>query len=96
MFFHTQHERFIVNGSHDAEKLQDLLDGFIRKYVLCPECDNPETDLKVQTKKGTISQSCKACGFHGPLEVHHKVTDDTYSFFIRRWKNHSFLNEIFD
>lgn len=68
-----QHERFIVNGSHDAEKLQDLLDGFIRKYVLCPECDNPETDLKVATKKGTISQSCKACGFHGPLEVHHKV-----------------------
>lgn len=68
-----QHERFIVNGSHDAEKLQDLLDGFIRKYVLCPECDNPETDLKVLAKKGTISQSCKACGFHGPLEVHHKV-----------------------
>lgn len=62
-----------MNGSHDAEKLQDLLDGFIRKYVLCPECDNPETDLKVSTKKGTIAQSCKACGFHGPLEVHHKV-----------------------
>lgn len=71
--FDYKHERFIVNGSHDAEKLQDLLDGFIRKYVLCPECDNPETDLKVQAKKGTISQSCKACGFHGPLEVHHKV-----------------------
>ncbi|XP_055312830.1 eukaryotic translation initiation factor 5 [Sitodiplosis mosellana] len=71
--FDYKHERFIVNGSHDPEKLQDLLDGFIRKYVLCPECDNPETDLKVQSKKGTISQSCKACGFHGPLEVHHKV-----------------------
>lgn len=24
-------------------------------------------------KKGTISQGCKACGFHGPLEVQHKV-----------------------
>lgn len=68
-----QNERFIVNGSHDATKLQDLLDGFIRKYVLCPECDNPETDLIVAAKKGTISQGCKACGFHGPLEVHHKV-----------------------
>lgn len=71
--FDYKHERFIVNGSHDADKLQDLLDGFIRKYVLCPECDNPETDLKVQSKKGTISQTCKACGFHGPLTVHHKV-----------------------
>lgn len=67
-----QNERFIVNGSHDATKLQDLLDGFIRKYVLCPECDNPETELLV-AKKGTISQGCKACGFHGPLDVQHKV-----------------------
>lgn len=71
--FDYKNERFIVNGSHDATKLQDLLDGFIRKYVLCPECDNPETDLLVAAKKGTISQGCKACGFHGPLEVHHKV-----------------------
>ncbi|XP_059610748.1 eukaryotic translation initiation factor 5 [Phlebotomus argentipes] len=68
-----KNERFIVNGSHDAAKLQDLLDGFIRKYVLCPECDNPETELLVSTKKGTISQGCKACGYHGALEVNHKV-----------------------
>jgi len=70
--FDYKNERFIVNGSHDAEKLQDLLDGFIRRFVLCPECDNPETDLKV-SKSGTISQGCKACGFHGPLKVVHKV-----------------------
>lgn len=30
--FDFKNERFIVNGSHDAVKLQDLLDGFIRKY----------------------------------------------------------------
>ncbi|XP_058827067.1 eukaryotic translation initiation factor 5 [Topomyia yanbarensis] len=71
--FDYKNERFIVNGSHDANKLQDLLDGFIRKFVLCPECDNPETELLVSSKKGTISQGCKACGFHGPLEVNHKV-----------------------
>ncbi|XP_053684520.1 eukaryotic translation initiation factor 5 [Sabethes cyaneus] len=71
--FDYKNERFIVNGSHDANKLQDLLDGFIRKFVLCPECDNPETELLVSAKKGTISQGCKACGFHGPLEVNHKV-----------------------
>lgn len=71
--FDYKNERFIVNGSHDANKLQDLLDGFIRRYVLCPECDNPETELLVSSKKGTISQGCKACGFHGPLEVNHKV-----------------------
>ncbi|XP_076238745.1 eukaryotic translation initiation factor 5 [Calliopsis andreniformis] len=71
--FDFKNERFIVNGSHDATKLQDLLDGFIRKYVLCPACDNPETELMVSSKKMTISQGCKACGYHGLLESNHKL-----------------------
>ncbi|CAH2090606.1 unnamed protein product [Euphydryas editha] len=71
--FDFKNERFIVNGSHDSAKLQDLLDGFIRKFVLCPECDNPETELIVSTKRNTISQGCKACGYHGPLEFNHKL-----------------------
>ena len=43
--FDTKNDRYIVNGSHDAEKLQFLLDGFIKKFVLCNECSNPETNL---------------------------------------------------
>uniref|UniRef100_A0A8D3BZ80 Eukaryotic translation initiation factor 5 n=1 Tax=Scophthalmus maximus TaxID=52904 RepID=A0A8D3BZ80_SCOMX len=43
--FDSKNDRYIVNGSHEANKLQDMLDGFIRKFVLCTECDNPETDL---------------------------------------------------
>ncbi|KAL1509333.1 hypothetical protein ABEB36_004089 [Hypothenemus hampei] len=71
--FDFKNERFIVNGSHDAVKLQDLLDGFIRKFVLCPECENPETELIVSTKKNTVSQGCKACGYHGLLISNHKL-----------------------
>ncbi|CAK1543282.1 unnamed protein product [Leptosia nina] len=71
--FDFKNERFIVNGSHDSSKLQDLLDGFIRKFVLCPECDNPETELIVSTKRNTISQGCKACGYHGQLDFNHKL-----------------------
>lgn len=37
--------RYIVNGAHEGPRLQDMLDGFIKKFVLCPECDNPETEL---------------------------------------------------
>lgn len=37
--------RYIVNGSHESSKLQDMLDGFIKKFVLCAECENPETEL---------------------------------------------------
>ncbi|XP_059062891.1 eukaryotic translation initiation factor 5 [Achroia grisella] len=71
--FDFKNERFIVNGSHDSAKLQDLLDGFIRRFVLCPECDNPETELIVSTKRNTISQGCKACGYHGQLDFNHKL-----------------------
>ena len=43
--FDSKNDRYIVNGSHEANKLQDMLDGFIKKFVLCTECENPETDL---------------------------------------------------
>lgn len=48
--FDFKNERFIVNGSHDASKLQQLLDGFIKRFVLCPECSNPETQLTASQK----------------------------------------------
>ena len=44
--------RYIVNGAHEGQKLQELLDGFIRRFVLCSECENPETDLVSVVKGG--------------------------------------------
>ena len=65
-------ERYIVNGCHDASKMQDILDGFIKKFVLCEKCENPETVLKV--KKNMIVASCKACGHIFTLDMRHKLT----------------------
>jgi len=70
--FESKNERFIVNGEHDASKLQELLHGFIKKFVLCPECENPETVLAVKGKK--ITQSCKACGNVGTIDPRQKLT----------------------
>ncbi|XP_074595958.1 eukaryotic translation initiation factor 5 isoform X2 [Brevipalpus obovatus] len=71
--YDPKNERYIVNGSHESGKLQDLLDGFISKYVLCSECKNPETILSV--RKGlTITTSCKACGHSGPLDNKDRLT----------------------
>lgn len=53
-------ERWIINGAHDAAKLQDYLDGFISKFVLCKKCKNPETDVHIKDEKITLD--CKACG----------------------------------
>jgi len=59
--FDLKNDRYIVNGEHDANKLQDILDGFIKKFVLCPACDNPETTLTL-SKRQSIHGKCKACG----------------------------------
>lgn len=37
----------IVNGAHDTKMLIDKLEGFIKKYVQCYQCGNPETVFKV-------------------------------------------------
>jgi translation initiation factor 5 len=70
--FDVKNERYIVNGCHDAGRMQDMLDGFIKKFVLCEKCDNPETVLKV--KKNMIGASCKACGHIFTLDMRHKLT----------------------
>jgi len=70
--FDIKAERYIVNGCHDAGKMQDMLDGFIKKFVLCEKCENPETVLKV--KKNMIGASCKACGHIYTMDMRHKLT----------------------
>lgn len=42
--------------------------------MLCASCDNPETTLLVNQKKGTISASCKACGYLGSISLTDKLS----------------------
>lgn len=66
-------DRYLVNGIHDANKLQDTLDGFINKFVLCGSCKNPETEFIIH-KDGTIDKDCKACGVKSLVDPAHKLT----------------------
>lgn len=70
--FDAKNERYIVNGEHDANKLQDILDGFIKKFVLCKSCENPETTLFV--RKNAIKSKCKACGCSFDIDLKHKLS----------------------
>lgn len=65
-------DKYIVNGAHDAKKLQELLDVFIKKFVLCPSCHNPETDLVVN-KAEQIIMICQACGARNSADNRHKL-----------------------
>ncbi|KAE9385633.1 hypothetical protein BT96DRAFT_960714 [Gymnopus androsaceus JB14] len=62
--FDEKNERYIVNGAHDANRLRELLDGFIDKFVLC----------KSQGRTEDIIRDCKACGERTGVDMRHKLT----------------------
>lgn len=71
-----KNERYIVNGAHDANRLRELLDAFIEKFVLCKSCKNPETELVI-IKSGRVEdiiRDCKACGERTGVDMRHKLT----------------------
>ncbi|OQD77928.1 hypothetical protein PENDEC_c002G07221 [Penicillium decumbens] len=70
-------DRWIINGAHDAAKLQDYLDGFISKFVLCKKCKNPETDVSIKDDK--IILDCKACGQRSDVDPRLKLS----TFIVR-------------
>jgi len=74
--FDEKNDRYIVNGAHDAERLRELLDGFIDKFVLCKSCKNPETDLIIlkSGRNEDIVRDCKACGERTDIDMRHRLT----------------------
>ena len=62
----------LVNGAHDSRTLSDVLEGFIKKFVQCYACGNPETVIEVD-KRGNITLTCKACGHVSDVDPRHKL-----------------------
>ncbi|ERN15971.1 eukaryotic translation initiation factor 5 [Amborella trichopoda] len=63
----------LVNGAHDTAKLAGLLENFIKKYVQCYGCGNPETEIVI-TKTQMINLKCAACGFVSEVDMRDKLT----------------------
>lgn len=63
---------YIVNGSFQQSSLMEVLQKFIDMFVMCSNCNLPETDMKLR-KSGTITQACNACGHEGPCDMTHKL-----------------------
>ena len=63
----------IVNGAHETAKLQQLLEGFIKTFVQCYACHNPETVMAID-KAECITMRCKACGHLSKVDMRHKLT----------------------
>lgn len=71
--FKEEDDRYLVNGAHQQSELQDSLDGFITKFVLCGSCKNPETQIIIKGK-GNLQKDCKACGRITDIDLRHKLS----------------------
>eukprot|EP00210_Caulerpa_lentillifera_P006702 g6404.t1 len=63
----------IVNGAFDAHVLLTHMEAFIKKYVQCYHCGNPETVISI--KKENIFLKCKACGHVSAVDMRHKLNN---------------------
>nr|GLL39302.1 eukaryotic translation initiation factor 5-like [Ipomoea trifida] len=63
----------LVNGAHETAKLAGLLENFIKKYVQCYGCGNPETEIII-TKSQMLQLKCAACGFISDVDMRDKLT----------------------
>ncbi|EOA35181.1 hypothetical protein CARUB_v10020326mg [Capsella rubella] len=64
----------LVNGAHNTSKLAALLENFIKKYVQCYGCGNPETEIII-TKTQMVNLKCAACGFISAVDMRDKLTN---------------------
>ncbi|TBU20015.1 subunit beta of translation initiation factor 2 [Hamiltosporidium tvaerminnensis] len=69
-FFDSKNGRYIVNGSHDTNKVQAKIYDFIEIYVMCEVCRNPETFFVYEK---TLKKECLACGNSCKVDGHTKV-----------------------
>eukprot|EP00866_Antonospora_locustae_P000822 jgi/Antlo1/822/2509 len=59
--------RYIVNGSHSVESVQSHIYDFIDEYVMCRQCNNPETFYTAKCRKN-VHRECYACGYRSKVE----------------------------
>ena len=55
-------EELEIGGIYKVDNLQGILQDLIREYVLCLECNNPETKLRLRSNGKSLSMKCAACG----------------------------------
>ncbi|GJN40586.1 hypothetical protein PR202_gb29822 [Eleusine coracana subsp. coracana] len=75
----------LVKGAHDTAKLAGLLDNFIKKYVQCYGCHNPETEILIsrtqmklrRAEKERLKEGVAADGKQKKLKKDAKKKDRT-------------------
>ncbi|MEA2053970.1 MAG: translation initiation factor IF-2 subunit beta [Candidatus Thermoplasmatota archaeon] len=60
-------ERAIFQGKIPERKVQERLEDYVNRFVLCRECGRPDT--KLMKKNRTLLLRCEACGAIHPVKA---------------------------
>jgi translation initiation factor 2 subunit 2 len=60
-------KRVIFKGKVQPDQIKDRIDSYVSVYVLCSECERPDTKLEKDGR--TLILECDACGAHRPVRV---------------------------
>jgi translation initiation factor 2 subunit 2 len=52
--------RAVFAGKHAKVTLQNLLERYVKEYVMCGECEKPDTSLVIEAR--IMRKRCDACG----------------------------------
>jgi translation initiation factor 2 subunit 2 len=58
--------RLILNTKLSSEKVNDKIHQYAKEFVLCPECQKPDTEII--SEKGIKFKHCLACGAKSPVK----------------------------
>eukprot|EP00767_Chilomastix_cuspidata_P000642 gnl/Chilomastix_cuspidata/1171.p1 GENE.gnl/Chilomastix_cuspidata/1171~~gnl/Chilomastix_cuspidata/1171.p1 ORF type:complete len:346 (-),score=190.86 gnl/Chilomastix_cuspidata/1171:278-1315(-) len=62
-----------LNGTHTLRDLNEHLQTFITRYLVCPNCGLPELEFKFP-KPGVCVADCAGCGHNEPLDGTHRLS----------------------
>lgn len=57
-------KRARLTGEFSQERIRDAVEAYTERYVLCPECGLPDTEL--EREQGAEILQCAACGAQSP------------------------------
>ncbi len=57
--------RVILQGKFTEDEVQSELDGYVKGYVLCRECQSPDTEFRKEER--VLFVKCLACGAKHPV-----------------------------
>jgi translation initiation factor 2 beta subunit (eIF-2beta)/eIF-5 len=64
-----KNNKYSINGIYSYEKIQPIIYDFIRKYVICGNCEDPETYFFLKGKKNTLYTICAACSHNNKISI---------------------------